>query len=69
MHRGLSCGIHFRTGLDDIAHNDGFHLVRANAGARNCGTDRRRAKIWSRYVFESAAEGADRCAHWFGKHD
>jgi hypothetical protein len=49
MHRGLSCGIHFRTGLYDVAHDDGFHLVRANAGARNRGTDRGRAKIRSRY--------------------
>ena len=69
MDGSLPGRIHLGAGLHDVAHDDGFHLVGAKLRARDRGADRHRAEIGRRYLFESAAERADRSANRFGKDD
>src|SRR5262252_2995942 len=69
VHGGLPGGIHLDAGLHDIAHHDGFHLVRAKLRACDCGADRHRSEIGSRHVFEATAEGTDCGANRFGEND
>jgi hypothetical protein len=69
MDGGLPGGIHLGPGLDDVAHDDSFHLLRAKLCACDRRTDRHGAEIRSRYVLKAAAEGADRSANRFGEND
>ena len=41
MNSRLPAGVHFDTGLDDIAHYDGFHLLHSDARALYGGAYRR----------------------------
>jgi hypothetical protein len=66
---GLTGWVHFIARLDDIAHDDSFHLVGAKSGAGDCGVDCRRSEAGSGNVFETAAEGADGGADRFGEND
>jgi hypothetical protein len=69
MHRSLAGRIHLGAGLNEIAHHDGFHLIWANAGARDRGADRGRPETGRWYVLETAAERADRGADRLGNYD
>ena len=65
----LARWIHFHASLDDIAHDCGFDLVGAKAGACDRSFDGCRTEIRSRYVLEGAAERADGGAHRLCEHD
>src|SRR5262245_30711888 len=56
----LAGGIHLGASLDDVAHDDRFHLIGANVRARDRSGDCYRPKSGSRNVLERASKGADR---------
>src|SRR5215471_5444849 len=56
----LAGGIHLGASLDDVAHDDRFHIGGANVRARDRSGDCYRPKSGSRNVLERASKGADR---------
>src|SRR5215471_2347162 len=56
----LPGGIHLGASLDDVAHDDRFHIIGANVRARDRSGDCYRPKSGSRNVLERASKGADR---------
>src|SRR4029434_436500 len=55
----LAGGIHLGAGLDDVAHDDRFHIIGANVRARDRSGDCYRTESGSRNVLERASKGAD----------
>jgi hypothetical protein len=55
--------------LDDIAHDDGFHLIWAKSGAGDCGGGRHGSEASCGNVFETAAKRADGGADRFCEKD
>jgi hypothetical protein len=69
MDSRLPGGIHLGAGLDDVAHDDSFHLVGAKLRARDRSADRHSTESGSWHVLETASKGADRGANRFGEND
>src|SRR5262245_62265140 len=63
----LSGGIHLGASLDDVAHDNRFHIIGANVRARDRSGDCYRTKSRSRNVLERASKGADRRPNRLGE--
>src|SRR2546423_9201338 len=69
MDRGLARRVHLGAGLNDIAHDDGPHLLGIEPSAGDGGFDDDRAEIGRRNLFQAAAKGTDRGSHWRDNND